>query len=245
MDREGLVYLPYLSGWTEHTHSLTDLVVIMCQTFGGDPPVYAKPPSSEPPPPVYPAQVGAQRQVPQQTWNRQPFQQSNEQKKQLVVQELTSKLQQDLQSFYNRIRGEIDDQFENQAQLQAGKETIHAGIERLKQQKDQLQSSIRIINSKQEELDVWLQLNENTTDAVDVDDILQPSNTYSRQMIELIAESSAIEDTFYYLEKALQTERITLDVFLKKVRVLARQQFLSKALAMKVLETQQQKLSVQ
>jgi hypothetical protein len=33
-------------------------------------------------------------------------QQSNEQKKQLVVQELTSKLQQDLQSFYNRIRGE-------------------------------------------------------------------------------------------------------------------------------------------
>jgi hypothetical protein len=55
----------------------------------------------------------------------------------------------------------------------------------------------RIINSKQEELDVWLQLNENTTvsssvhfdhvhmslnqDAVDVDDILQPSNTYSRQ----------------------------------------------------------------
>lgn len=103
----------------------------------------------------------------------------------------------------------------------------------------------RIINSKQEELDVWLQLNENTTDAVDVDDILQPSNTYSRQMIELIAESSAIEDTFYYLEKALQTERITLDVFLKKVRVLARQQFLSKALAMKVLETQQQKLSVQ
>ena len=34
-------------------------------------------------------------------------------------------------------------------------------------------------------------------------------------MFELIAESSAIEDTFYYLEKALQTERITLDVFLK------------------------------
>jgi hypothetical protein len=48
---------------------------------------------------------------------------------------------------YVIITGEIDDQFENQAQLQAGKETIHAGIERLKQQKDQLQSSIRYFNS--------------------------------------------------------------------------------------------------
>lgn len=41
VDREGLVYLPYLHEWTARSHNLTELCAAMSSVFGMDPPVYA------------------------------------------------------------------------------------------------------------------------------------------------------------------------------------------------------------
>ncbi len=49
-----------------------------------------------------------------------------------------------------------------------------------------------------------------------------------------MAEDNAIEDTLYHLGRALNSERIDLDRFLKQTRFLAREQFLRRALAMKI-----------
>lgn len=53
-------------------------------------------------------------------------------------------------------------------------------------------------------------------------------------MIDLVAEDNAIEDTLYHLSRALNSEAIDLDRFLKQTRFLAREQFMRRALAQKI-----------
>lgn len=54
------------------------------------------------------------------------------------------------------------------------------------------------------------------------------------RLIDLVTESNAIEDTMYQLSRAFNAETITLDHFLKNIRMLAREQFLKRALAMRI-----------
>jgi ESCRT-I complex subunit TSG101 len=49
---DGKVYLPYLHEWNPRTHNLVELVVAMSSVFSADPPVFTKPPSADPPPPM-------------------------------------------------------------------------------------------------------------------------------------------------------------------------------------------------
>jgi ESCRT-I complex subunit TSG101 len=55
-----------------------------------------------------------------------------------------------------------------------------------------------------------------------------------------MAEENAIEDFFYYLDKALQYKSIDLDTYLNHVREASRQQFMKKALLKKISVVQQQ-----
>lgn len=56
---DGKVYLPYLSEWRPHTHTLVQTVVAMSSVFGVQPAVYSRPPTAavepmgQPPPPAY------------------------------------------------------------------------------------------------------------------------------------------------------------------------------------------------
>ena len=75
VDREGLVYLPFLHEWNARTHNLMGLCAAMSSVFGMDPPVYAiKKPSAgsvSPTPPsfstsLYPGRYPPVQQPPQQ-----------------------------------------------------------------------------------------------------------------------------------------------------------------------------------
>jgi len=50
----------------------------------------------------------------------------------------------------------------------------------------------------------------------------------------IVAEDHAIEDTIYVLSKALDRDQIKLEPFMKHTRTLAREQFLKKALVVKI-----------
>ena len=56
------------------------------------------------------------------------------------------------------------------------------------------------------------------------------------RLLDLVSHDLAIEDTFYFLAKALDRERIDPASYLKVVRSLAREQFFKKALAAKIRE---------
>ncbi|KAM0756437.1 hypothetical protein T439DRAFT_376628 [Meredithblackwellia eburnea MCA 4105] len=74
-------------------------------------------------------------------------------------------------------------------------------------------------------------------DGPEVDEIVCSSTVVYNQLLELVAEDAALEDTIYHLGRGLNSEtaNIDLDRFLKRVRALARQQFMARALTNKIL----------
>ncbi|KAJ1018195.1 hypothetical protein NDA18_006354 [Ustilago nuda] len=68
----------------------------------------------------------------------------------------------------------------------------------------------------------------------DPDSMVLATSIVGNQLVDLVAEDNAIEDTLYHLGRALNAERIDLDRFLKQTRMLAREQFMKRALAMKI-----------
>lgn len=54
------------------------------------------------------------------------------------------------------------------------------------------------------------------------------------RMLGLVAENAALEDCLYYLDQGVTDGVITVDVFLKEVRRLARKQFIARATMKKV-----------
>ncbi|KAI5820296.1 UEV domain-containing protein [Pyronema omphalodes] len=70
----------------------------------------------------------------------------------------------------------------------------------------------------------------------DVDAVVVAGSVLENQMYELVAEEAAISDTIWVLARALDKGRegMGLEVFLKHTRILAREQFMKKALIVKI-----------
>ncbi|KAI0030752.1 UEV domain-containing protein [Vararia minispora EC-137] len=68
-----------------------------------------------------------------------------------------------------------------------------------------------------------------------VDELVCSTSIVHNQLIDLVADDNAIEDTMYHLHRALNAGRIDLDRFLRTTRVLAEEQFMKRALAEKIL----------
>ncbi|KAK6526260.1 hypothetical protein TWF694_004866 [Orbilia ellipsospora] len=71
-------------------------------------------------------------------------------------------------------------------------------------------------------------------EAPNIDAVVVAPTVVHNQLYELVTDDMAIEDTIYVLGKALDKERVTLDVFLKHTRALAREQFMKRALVKKI-----------
>lgn len=68
----------------------------------------------------------------------------------------------------------------------------------------------------------------------EVDELVCSTTIVYNQLINLVAEDNAIEDTIYHLHRALNSGRIDLDRFLRTTRVLAEEQFMKRALIQKI-----------
>ncbi|EJD53040.1 UEV-domain-containing protein [Auricularia subglabra TFB-10046 SS5] len=69
----------------------------------------------------------------------------------------------------------------------------------------------------------------------EVDELICSTTIVHNQLINLVAEDNAIEDTIYHLHRALNAGRIDLDKFLKTTRVLAEEQFTKRVLIERIL----------
>ncbi|KAB5596449.1 hypothetical protein CTheo_86 [Ceratobasidium theobromae] len=70
----------------------------------------------------------------------------------------------------------------------------------------------------------------------EVDELVCSTAIVYNQLVDLIAEDKAIEDTIYHLHRALNSGRIDLDRFIRTVRILAQEQFMKRALIEKINE---------
>ncbi|EGN92474.1 hypothetical protein SERLA73DRAFT_191143 [Serpula lacrymans var. lacrymans S7.3] len=68
----------------------------------------------------------------------------------------------------------------------------------------------------------------------EVDELICSTSIVHNQLVNLVAEDNAIEDTIYHLHRALNTGRVDLERFLRTTRVLAEEQFTKRALMEKI-----------
>mmetsp|Transcript_23346 Transcript_23346/g.53859 ORF Transcript_23346/g.53859 Transcript_23346/m.53859 type:complete len:390 (+) Transcript_23346:55-1224(+) len=161
---------------------------------------------------------------------------ANETPKQEAVRRLTTKLRDDLKGFYANICKEVDVEYASQAKLRAGHDDVTASLERMRKHKGVLKEQIHLAKQSTADLDTWLtRRQEEEARPVDPDDLVQPRDACSQKMLELVAEAGAIEDALFALDRGLNNGTVELDLFLREVRKLSRQQFLILAHEKKII----------
>lgn len=69
----------------------------------------------------------------------------------------------------------------------------------------------------------------------DADNLVVASTVVHGQLYDLVTEEMAVEEAMFVLGRALDKERVGLDVFLKHMRTLAREQFIIRATIKKIV----------
>lgn len=98
---------------------------------------------------------------------------------------------------------------------------LHAAAANLEREAHELQHIVAVCDSDAEILRERIAMAEGviqecrTRGLPDVDSMVVAGSVVETQLYDLVAEDQAIEDTLYVLGKALDKERIPLDVFLK------------------------------
>ena len=130
---------------------------------------------------------------------------------------------------------EIDSLRKVSQDLQDGERTLNGLIHEAEIEADTLQDLTAELKRKSAQANEAINRMQHR-DKADIEDaVVTPAPLY-RQIMNLFAEESAIQDLLYYLSQGLQRQTISLDVFLKQVRILSRRQFMVRATMQKARE---------
>jgi ESCRT-I complex subunit TSG101 len=115
---------------------------------------------------------------------------------------------------------------------------LQKGVRELVQEKEGLENQLQLILTNTDVLESWLKANDKGLTQVDIDDVFEPADALSKQLLECNAADFSIEDILYSLDKAAQEGAIPVDAYLKQVRVLSREQFVFRATSIKIYQAQ-------
>lgn len=149
-----------------------------------------------------------------------------------LISAVEDKMKRRIQEKVNQYQAEIQTLKRTKQELVEGQNKLTEIMNKLERDEAELKKNIQLLQDKDAELTKSLeQLEQN--DEIDVDEAVQTTAPLYKQLINAYAEEAAIEDAIYYLGEALRKGVIDLEVFLKKVRQLARKQFMNRALMQK------------
>lgn len=234
VDASGLVSSPYLMNWVFPSSNLVDMVKNLSILFGQTPPLFTK---------IVP-QV-----LPQQGNPIPPHQQhDNNQLKKETINKLVELIHNDMAELKKTSEKEIDRSLSEQSELRLRGDELDKGLGELQEEKDNLQQQLQFIVSSTDVLETWLHDNktkqpnfEKTKQLdFDIEDAFENSDVLSKQMMENSAADLAIDDVLYSLDEAVRDGAIPVEVYLKNVRRLSREQFFYRATMEKVRAAQVQ-----
>ncbi|KAF8447998.1 UEV domain-containing protein [Boletus edulis BED1] len=145
------------------------------------------------------------------------------------------KIRSEFSSLSQLIRLEADRLRAQQTDLLTGEPAIRDEMARLEAVRDVCRNVAARLGSTVEQADRNLAELRRKGDP-EVDELVCSTTIVHNQLINLVAEDNAIEDTIYHLHRALNTGRIDLERFLRTTRVLAEEQFMKRALIDKIQE---------
>ncbi|KAJ1922644.1 suppressor protein stp22 of temperature-sensitive alpha-factor receptor and arginine permease [Tieghemiomyces parasiticus] len=117
--------------------------------------------------------------------------------------------------------------------LNHGEEIVEKERRLLTAMKRKIENNVGVLESKHQEL-VAQQERIDQIQPRMAAEVFRGRQPAHEQLFQLVAEENALEDTIYYLGKALSLSRIDLPVYLRSVRSLAHDQFICRAHIQKV-----------
>lgn len=253
VDASGLVSVPYLQNWVFPRSNLVELVRSLGITFGQDPPLYSKPAAAAPhsqrtssvqsagSPAAHPFPAAAasplrptQTQLPPSPQRASRTENPSDVFKRNAVNTLMERFKKDLFEVRMTRETEMDNLMTVQAQLKEREEILKKGVQDMEREKEGLEQQLQVILTNTDVLQNWLRMNGKPNLEFDIDDVFEPCDQLSKQMLECTSADLAVEDVLYSLDKAVQEGSIPVDVYLKHVRNLAREQFFHRAISAKI-----------
>ncbi|KAJ2857247.1 suppressor protein stp22 of temperature-sensitive alpha-factor receptor and arginine permease [Coemansia erecta] len=132
---------------------------------------------------------------------------------------------------HTRVNKELLDQSAN---LNSGAGVIAEERKQLMESQRQLTANISVLENKLNELNAKKTEFPDASQIADVSKVFRGQTPAMEQLFDLAGEISAIDDTLYLLGRALNDGKLSLNIYMRQIRKLAQQQFLAKALALKI-----------
>ncbi|GAB4828032.1 hypothetical protein Ancab_034945 [Ancistrocladus abbreviatus] len=196
------------------------------------------PPRSFPPSPY----TGSGRIIPPSP-QRQATDDPNEVYKRNAMNKLVDTIHGDIMGLKKMREAEMDGLFNAQVVLRQREEQLNNGLREMQDEKEGLEQQLQMVLMNADVLEGWLRENEGKMAKLgnfDADEVFEPCDPLSKQMLECTVSDMAIEDVIYSLDKALQEGVVPFDQYLKNVRLLSREQFFHRATSAKVRASQMQ-----
>jgi len=133
-----------------------------------------------------------------------------------------------LREDFSQNQAECESLRRTQEELNQGQGKLTNILAKIKHEEEELDSNIRILESKKDEMEDMLEKMEEGEE-FNCDDAVNASFPLYKQLMNAFAEEAATEDAIYFLGEALRKGAIDVDVFLKQAREISRKQFMLRA----------------
>ncbi|CDP05431.1 unnamed protein product [Coffea canephora] len=161
-----------------------------------------------------------------------------------AVSKLVDTVHIDIMGLRKIREGEMEGLFNLQGVLRQRAEQLGKGLKEMQDEKEGLEQQLQMVLMNSDVMEAWLRDNEGKLGKlrgnIDVDEVFEPCDVLSQQMLECAVSDLAIEDAIYALDKAAQEGAIPFDQYLRNVRLLSREQFFQRATGSKVRAAQMQ-----
>ncbi|KAL8141629.1 hypothetical protein V2J09_014661 [Rumex salicifolius] len=158
-----------------------------------------------------------------------------------AIEKLLEKTHADIAALRRTREAEMDTLFNFQQELRQRESQIDKGIREMQDEKETLEQQLQMVLTDCDVLEVWLSENRGkvgNAGSLDLDNVFEPCDVLSKQMMECSNSDLAIEDVIDALDRAVQNGVIPFDQYLKNIRLLSREQFFHRATAAKVRAAQ-------
>jgi ESCRT-I complex subunit TSG101 len=218
VDHSGLVELPCLAEWNPGVTDLCTLLQIARVTFCETPPVFAKP-----------RQV--HRKVSkdefESVWDEHFPDEDEKMLKSFFLTSASEECRTKLGEEYSRTRAEVDSLHSVNKELIEHQEGLEQARREMAAREEEVATDLETLAEARAVLEVVGEARSVTAPvtADTVDELVRVPAPGHRQLLEAVANDEAIKDCVYALGQALRRDRVSVEVYLKKVRELSRDQF--------------------
>ena len=126
---------------------------------------------------------------------------------------------------YSKTKAEVDSLHSVNKDLIDRQEEIQNILENMKAKEIETSEAVEIVQNTLETFKSVVNERSKEVKGDDIDELIKVPNAAHVQLLEAMANDEAINDCIYALGQALENEKITLEVYLRKVRELSRKQF--------------------